>query len=98
MTTRRWDLRRAIPAASLTYICTLLLSLLVAVYTPQDMTTRLWDLRYPATSFALLKAHIGAVRALRFRCACCWASDCPDFSHCTRHGMLFCREGKGTAT
>ncbi|PRW20425.1 putative WD repeat-containing -like [Chlorella sorokiniana] len=32
----------------------------------QDMTTRLWDLRYPATSFALLKAHIGAVRALRF--------------------------------
>lgn len=41
----------------------------------QDMTTRLWDLRYPASSFALLKAHIGAIRALRFRCAlllgCC---------------------------
>ncbi len=36
----------------------------------QDMTTRLWDLRYPSTSFALLKAHIGAIRALRFRCAC----------------------------
>lgn len=36
---------------------------------PQDMTTRLWDLRYPAASFALLKAHIGAVRSLRFRCA-----------------------------
>lgn len=35
----------------------------------QDMTTRLWDLRYPAASFALLKAHIGAIRALRFRCA-----------------------------
>lgn len=32
----------------------------------QDMTTRLWDLRYPAASFALLKAHIGAVRSLRF--------------------------------
>ena len=32
------------------------------------MTTRLWDLRYPATSFAVLKAHIGAIRALRFRC------------------------------
>lgn len=34
---------------------------------PQDMTARLWDLRYPAASFALLKAHIGAVRSLRFR-------------------------------
>jgi WD40 repeat protein len=33
---------------------------------PQDMTTRLWDIRYPARSFALLKAHIGAVRSLRF--------------------------------
>lgn len=33
----------------------------------QDMTTRLWDLRYPAASFALLKAHIGAIRSLRFR-------------------------------
>ncbi|KAL4459152.1 hypothetical protein ABPG75_014017 [Micractinium tetrahymenae] len=32
----------------------------------QDMTTRLWDLRYPAASFALLKAHIGAIRSLRF--------------------------------
>ncbi|KAL4427141.1 hypothetical protein ABPG77_001145 [Micractinium sp. CCAP 211/92] len=32
----------------------------------QDMTARLWDLRYPAASFALLKAHIGAVRSLRF--------------------------------
>lgn len=36
----------------------------------QDMTTRLWDLRYPAASLALLKAHIGAVRSLRFRWAC----------------------------
>lgn len=35
----------------------------------QDKTTRLWDLRYPAASFALLKAHIGAIRSLRFRCA-----------------------------
>lgn len=33
------------------------------------MTTRLWDLRYPGKSFALLKAHIGAIRSLRFRCA-----------------------------
>ena len=32
----------------------------------QDMTTRLWDLRMPSRSFALLKAHIGAIRALRF--------------------------------
>lgn len=32
----------------------------------QDMTCRLWDLRYPAASFALLKAHIGAIRSLRF--------------------------------
>ena len=35
---------------------------------PQDMSTRLWDLRYPAASFALLKANIGAIRSLRFRC------------------------------
>lgn len=32
----------------------------------QDKTTRLYDLRKPSQSFALLKAHIGAVRSLRF--------------------------------
>jgi len=32
----------------------------------QDKTTRLYDLRQPSQSFALLKAHIGAVRSLRF--------------------------------
>ena len=45
------------------------------------MTTRLWDLRYPATAFAVLKAHIGAIRSLRFRCCSttsqgCWRSCC----------------------
>ncbi|KAI3424072.1 hypothetical protein D9Q98_009435 [Chlorella vulgaris] len=32
----------------------------------QDMTTRLWDIRYPARSFALLQANISAIRSLRF--------------------------------
>lgn len=32
------------------------------------MTTRVWDLRYPSASLALLRAHIGAIRSLRFRC------------------------------
>ena len=30
------------------------------------MSTRLWDLRWPAASFALLRGQIGAVRSLRF--------------------------------
>ena len=32
----------------------------------QDMTVRLWDIRKPDASFLLLKAHLGAVRSLRF--------------------------------
>ena len=32
----------------------------------QDATTRLWDVRHTAKSFATLKAHMGAVRSLRF--------------------------------
>lgn len=32
----------------------------------QDMTTRLWDVRYLKTSFATLMGRIGAVRSLRF--------------------------------
>ena len=47
----------------------------------QDMTTRLWDLRYPAAAFAVLKAHIGAIRSLRFRCCSTasqgWRCCCP---------------------
>ena len=34
--------------------------------TLKDMSTRLWDLRWPAASFALLRGQIGAVRSLRF--------------------------------
>ncbi len=31
----------------------------------QDVTTRLWDIRYLGPSFAVLRAHMCAVRALR---------------------------------
>ena len=33
---------------------------------PQDSTTRIWDVRYLGSSVATLKAHMGAVRSLRF--------------------------------
>ena len=32
----------------------------------QDSTTRLWDVRNTSRSFATLRAHMGAVRSLRF--------------------------------
>ena len=32
----------------------------------QDSTTRIWDVRYMGSSVATLKAHMGAVRSLRF--------------------------------
>ena len=32
----------------------------------QDSTTRIWDVRYLKSSVATLKAHMGAVRSLRF--------------------------------
>ena len=37
----------------------------------QDKTTRVWDLRHTARALAVLQAHIGAVRSLRFRCVRC---------------------------
>eukprot|EP00850_Spirogloea_muscicola_P002935 SM000011S19113 [mRNA] locus=s11:965777:969204:- [translate_table: standard] len=32
----------------------------------QDMTCRLWDLRFPSAAFASLKGRIGAIRSIRF--------------------------------
>jgi len=38
----------------------------LAVRPLQDSTTRIWDVRYLRSSVATLKAHMGAVRSLRF--------------------------------